>query len=125
MKNQIKIVQFILIISLFFSCKSNNSAHFSITNDSPNTIDSLRISSSGSDYTNKVVVKNVLPKSNSTIELNMNDVPKFDGNYFIEVFVKESKREKAFGYYTNGTPTNSTYILSITKDSIIVSERMQ
>jgi len=104
---------------------SGKVADFEIINESKSIIDSVKISCSGTNYRNKSVITKLLPKERSKLTLNMNDVKKIDGNYFIEIFKKAKNTNKAFGYYSNGCPTNSIYKLIIKKDTILVKERMK
>ena len=115
----------ICVLTLFYTCHNNKVADFEVINESKSIIDSVKISCSGTNYRNKSVITKLLPKERSTLTLNMNDVKKIDGNYFIEIFKKAKNTNKAFGYYSNGCPTNSIYKLIIKKDTILVKERMK
>lgn len=110
-------------MAIFNSCLTNKIAHFEILNESSITIDSIKVSCSGTDYKQKSTLKNVLPNQIESITLDMNNIKKVDGNYFVELYIKNNKIEKAFGYYTNGMPTNSIYSLFVKKDTILIRER--
>ena len=120
--NNKKLIICFVIMVAFNSCQTNKTAHFEILNDSNQTIDSIKISCSGTDYKQKTTVRKIIPNQSEAIILDMNEVKKVDGNYFMELYVDNHKKVKAFGYYSNGMPSNSVYSLLIKNDTILIRE---
>ncbi len=119
-------VLILLIVSIYLiSCKYDKNNDFLVVNMSGNNIDSLKISCSGTDYKNKSNFINLSNNDSILVNLDMNNLKKIDGNYFIELFFKDKIVNKDFGYYSNGVPTNSIYKLVVKNDTIIVSESMK
>ena len=104
------------------SCGADNVANFEIINQTSETIDSVKVSCSGTNYFQKSKSEKILPGEKSNIILKMNGVDRVDGNYYIEIFKNNKQRSKDFGYYSNGVPTNSTYRLEIKNDTILIKE---
>ncbi|PHS10307.1 MAG: hypothetical protein COA88_02360 [Kordia sp.] len=114
-----------LAISVFILCFTScteKKASFKVTNNSNELIDSIEISSSGSEYLTKSVLINIKNREVVKIELDMENLPKVDGNYQIEVFSNNSSELKTFGYYSNGVPSGSIHLIDIKSDAIEITE---
>ena len=105
-----------LILILTFSCKSG--VDIELNNQSDITIDNI-ILSNGFDSLN---IKSLKPMEKRNVFLKFNKKNNSDGSYRIECQINNKKIIKNFGYYSNGIPTNSSYLLVISKDSIRVKE---
>lgn len=126
MKKSIILYCAFIVTSLsLMSCKFDKSNDFLVVNKSGIIIDSAAISCSGKDYKYKSKFIKLLNNDSVVTTLDMNNIKKNDGNYYIKLYFGESIVNKAFGYYSNGNPTNSIYKLIVKKDTIIVSEIMK
>lgn len=122
MKKLIFRISALSLISLI-SC-SDKIVDFNVSNYTDNVLDSVMISSSGTNYLQKSKVINFKKNTNSKISLDLSGVKKTDGNYYIEIYSKNLNIEKDFGYYSNGVPTDSNYNIEIMVDTLIIKERM-
>lgn len=112
----------ILLNFAFISC-SDKKVEFKVFNNTNNILDSLMISSSGTNYLEKSKILNLKPNTSSNILLDLANVEKTDGNYYLEVYLQKASRKMAFGYYSNGVPTASgMYEINIMKDTILIKE---
>jgi len=111
-----------LALIILSSCGADKVANFEIINQSRETIDSVKVSCSGTNYLQKSKSEKILLGEKSNIILKMNGIDRVDGNYYIEIFQKSKQRSKDFGYYSNGVPTNSIYRLEIKNDTILIKE---
>ena len=101
---------------LTFSCQSGVSVE--VENQSDEIINKI-ILSNGLDSLN---IEHLEPLEKRNVFLKFNKINKLDGSYMIEFNMNNQKLIKNFGYYSNGIPTNSSYLLIISKDSISVRE---
>lgn len=119
---------FILILLLF--CLSalyffytkimpNNNPKLLFHNNTIHHLDSITIYVSKKCIYKKVY--NIPPKSMFEEKFIFCDSIKGDGSYFIEIYHKEKKYNKIFGYYTNGGSLNNKIDVSlISLDSMSV-----
>lgn len=123
MKINVKLkISIICSLIMFYSCKNEKKSKFQVFNNSKSKIDSIKISCSGTGYKSKSVINKLLANDSLTLTLDMNNIERVDGNYFIEIFKDSKNTNKAFGYYSNGVPMNCIYRILIEKDTVIVRE---
>jgi hypothetical protein len=116
-----KLLQYISFISCFVllnSCKYG--VDFEVLNNHQSNIDSLIITNGFNSLKFNTIKFNESKKGFLDFKKNS---PKHDGQYIIQLFLKDIVKRKAFGYYSNGGPINSFYKISIQKDTIIISEK--
>jgi len=106
----------ILLAVLCISC--SNSAKFEVFNQSNISVDSVTISN-GADL---LKLKEIRPGQSQIRTLKFSTDTNGDGNYQAEVWIKKTCLRSRFGYYSNGIPNGSKYVVSIKKDTIIVNE---
>lgn len=101
----------------FTSCVSNE-VSIIVENKSDKSINQINFGING-----KSKSKSALFEPNETFNGKIifdNDVVG-DGNYFIELFFNDgSKKNKNFGYYTNGKPLNKSILLKVKNDTITI-----
>jgi hypothetical protein len=111
---------FLLVIPflIFFSCNNEIIAKFEITNKTYTIIDSLNISSF--DYQINKNYINLKPGETKEYFLDLTDLPKVDGDYFLRfIYLDSNKKEsERFGYYTNGYPLEKLIQIKISRDTI-------
>jgi len=111
-----------LLSFVLFSC-SDKKVEFKVFNNTNNILDSLMVSSSGSNYLEKSKILDLKPNTSSNIFIDLANVERTDGNYYIEVYSQKTSRKKAFGYYSNGIPTGcGKYEIKIMQDTIQIKE---
>ena len=104
-----------LLAFLCISC--TNSAKFEVS--SKLVVDSIIISN-GIDL---LKLEEIKPGKSTIHDLTFSKSIKGDGNYQAEAWIKNVKLTSRFGYYSNGIPGGSKYIIIIDKDTIMVSEK--
>ena len=113
-----KLPIFILLVFLLQSCLGD-SPMFILYNKSNNNLDSVVI---GVSKNNPSILLNIKREEKANGKILFDNTIKGDGDYFIEIYNKNRlMRKKRFGYYTNGQPLNSTFKLTVLKDSILVT----
>jgi hypothetical protein len=118
-----KKLTFYLLFILLLSCTSNNGVNICLKNSSEFPISEIEIMTS--DTLAKIEIQK-LNKSEVISEfLNMNNVKKIDGDYFIEYKLKDSVYKRKFGYYTNGYPLESEISITIKQNIILVSQKQK
>ena len=105
-------------ISIISCSNRDNQVSFKIWNSNDNYINNLVISNG----VNEVVFDTILPHKTIDINLNFKNVPKKDGGYKLSYKLNSEEFFKNFGYYSNGIPTNSIYLIKIKKDTILINE---
>lgn len=110
----------ILILALT-SCDSRQGIKFIIRNESPDIVDSARISTSDKKSTIKLVdIKKGQVKDHY---LDMTDIAKVDGHYIVEIHTKGVLKSENVGYYTNGFPQEESIDIYLTADTIIYKSK--
>ena len=104
---------------LFKSCIDiGSNPTFTLENKSNTLLDSVIL---GASKKTPTVLLNVSKGEKKKGEILFNKEIVSDGSYFIEIYSKNKLfQSKGFGYYTNGTPLNSKFKLTVYKDSIAV-----
>jgi len=116
MNNRIIILLALSLIGII-SCGISPTMNFEVINHSKENISNIQITATGSSEIETIEFNN---DNKLDYELDMSDVPKTDGAYMIE-FIRDGEIEnKTFGYYTNGYPVNSKYIIDITDNEISI-----
>jgi hypothetical protein len=110
-----KQILMLAILSLV-SCDNRYGVEFIVHNESQETIDSIRISTSDKKSTIKLVQ---LQKGLTKVAfLDMADVLRIDGDYKVEITSRGQTKINNVGYYTNGSPPDETYDIYFMADTI-------
>lgn len=109
-------------IMFFLACCSSakSEVYFHIQNNNTKAIIENVVVSNG---INNKFLPAINPDSEEIIVLKFENVPRTDGGYQIRYTLNSKNYFKAFGYYSNGVPSNSIYYLTIKKDTILIKER--
>jgi len=114
-------VFFIYSNLIFLSCiQSNNEVEIKVFNKTDKNIDSLYIT----NWINDKKIKKI--SKNDSVRINLgfkNNTIKSDGNYSLSYYINKEKYISDFGYYSNGIPTNSKYIIKIYNDTLTIKEQ--
>lgn len=112
-----KKVIFCLFSLLLASCQYG--IDFEVQNDTNNKIDSLIINNGFNSL--KLYNIKIKEKKKGFLDFNENN-PMHDGLHNIQLFMQNSVRREAFGYYSNGMPSVKSYRLIIKNDTILIKE---
>ena len=104
---------------LFFSCFTSKNVIFEIQNLSDFQLENLLISTSSGESNSYLLVQKSCKLSST---LNLDNVPKTDGDFYIEYYINGEMKTKKFGYYSNGSPLANNYYIVISNDDIIIKE---
>jgi len=106
---------FYLLFILLSSCQYG--IDFEVKNDTNNKIDSLIINNGF----NSMKLYNIMTmeKKKGFLDFDKNN-PKHDGLHNIQIFMQNSVRRQAFGYFSNGIPSVDSYVIRIKNDTIII-----
>jgi hypothetical protein len=111
------IIIFAFILQSCFNY-SGNSLSFIVKNKSNSKLDSIIV---GISKENQTYIRNLAKGQKVNKEIIFNNV-KGDGDYFLEIYHKEKIiQSKRFGYFTNGKPLNSSFEISIFKDTTLIT----
>ena len=114
-----KLFTLILVILSLTACKSEVKAKFEIINQTQGTIDSINIKSF--DHHSTPNYLKLEPGESQIYWLDMNDLPKVDGDYLLSYKSKKQKIiRKRFGYFTNGFPSKNITKITIEQDTIVI-----
>ena len=117
MKNPILIY---CLFGIIISCSNlDKRAYFQVYNDTNDTIQHLSISNGN----NKETLPYLNPNGKEDIFLKFENVPRTDGGYQIKYQSNSKDYHRNFGYFSNGTPTNSLYKITIKKDTVLIREQ--
>lgn len=113
-----KLFKYIFISILFTSCKYGT--HFEVQNNTKSNIDSLIITNGF----NSLKFYNIAPndKEKGILDFSKNNGSNNDGNYKINISSMNYYRYQFFGYYSNGTPSESKFKIMIENDTILINE---
>jgi len=115
---------FIILLVFLFSCKDSPGKEVEITviNKTETYIDSIVVT----NWIEDAKVNRINMKDSMEFNLGFENIKvKGDGSYGISYYLNDKKYFNAFGYYSNGIPTNSTYTIQIYNDTLIVKEQMK
>ena len=117
------IFSLLIIILCFSSCNIDKKTEISVTNNTSSIIDSLKITYGTEKENKKYLINNVNSglKVKALLDMNLKGV---DGGYFLEIFQKEKKIEKYFGYYSNAVFKNYIFDLKIEKDTLLINKNL-
>ena len=111
--------KFIQIGTLFFiicSC-TDKSPTIRVVNKSERVIDSVRIKNSGGD---QLKFDNINKGTSIEGNLVFTERTTNDGGYFVQIYSNGVSRNKTFGYYSNGTPLDRSFEITINENDIMV-----
>lgn len=113
-----KAFKFLMLFSLF-SCNYENKATFVITNNTLETLDSVRLKSNAHEQPTDYI--KLEPNETKVYSLNMANLPKVDGEYSLTYISEPSKERSAnrFGYFTNGHSLEDTVKIAIHSDTLM------
>jgi len=98
------------------SCDNRYGVEFIIHNESTVTIDSVRVSTSDKQLTIKLTK---IQKGQMKADfLDMRDIIKADGHYFVEINTPGLTKVNNIGYYTNGYPLDEKFDIYFADDTI-------
>lgn len=109
----------ILFSTITFSCTNKFGSVFEVENKTNSSIDSLFISNGFNNVNLNKIDSN--EKVILFLDFNKNN-PKSDGNFQIKYKQYNKHRNKMFGYFSNGIPSNKNVKVEIYKDTIIIHE---
>jgi hypothetical protein len=109
----------ILFSSITFSCTNKFGSTFEVENKTNSNIDSLFISNGFNNVNLNKINKN--EKVILFLDFKKNN-PKSDGNFLIKYKLNNKHRNKMFGYFSNGIPSNKNVKVQIYEDTIIINE---
>jgi len=112
-----KYILFSISFFLLISCKYG--ADFEIQNNTKSNIDSVIVTNGFNSF--KLYNIKFNNKKEGFLDFKKNN-PKHDGQYIMQLFIKDSIKRKAFGYYSNGSPSGSKFKIMIENDTILVNE---
>lgn len=112
-----KKLSFILILSLLFTACVSDKPKVTVKNDNSTDYDSICVFANDK----KTTFKNVSSGDSVTGKIHFSKKHTSDGTYTIQLF-KDGKisKSRTFGYYSNGNSQNSSFNITIRKDSILV-----
>jgi len=114
-KKVMKRLLIILTLSLV-SCDNKFGVELIIHNESTQTIDSLRVSTS--DKMSTIKLTDIKKGQEKKDFLDMSETVQADGHYTMELNTKRATKTKNIGYYTNGIPLDERIDIFVTDDSI-------
>ncbi len=103
-----------VFVLLLISCESH--IDFKIKNNSETDFDSVVVHGLGRL---KIESLNKGSEVSGYIDYSKSE-ERSDGGYGIELFKKGLVKRQNFGYYTNGSPTESGFNITIEKDTILI-----
>ena len=113
------IVRILIIMLALASCKNKIIADFEIKNNTGFNLDSLKIEPN-IDEINKYIS---LEKGEKIeYKCDMTTIPKTDGGYQISFLINGKKKTLAFGYYSNGYPSEIITKIKIEKDTLLINQ---
>ncbi len=113
-------VLYIFIIFLATSCSYG--IPIEIKNSSDQTIEDIHITNGF----NVVHLKSLHSNQSKQVFLDFKDKnPNQDGICFISFRLNDRKKNRKFGYYSNGIPLNKSFYIDIQKDSIVIEETLK
>ncbi len=110
----------ILMMTLISSCQSDIKAKFEITNGTKKSIDSINIKSTDHQKNSEFIVLEQGQLKNYW--LDMNGIPKVDGDYLLSFKRNNTKKIIRFGYFTNGYPSEKVTKIRIEKDTVLIEQ---
>lgn len=108
---------YVLSFFILLSCQSRIGLTVFVHNETFTPIDSLIIATS--DFGSMISFNDLKPKSYAEQFLDMEDIIKTDGSYFVKLINGTRQSEDHFGYYTNGFPLEKRIDVFIENDTII------
>jgi len=117
--DKMKVIKFYFLLSIFAISCNQYSLDFEVYNHSKDDISDIIISASGST---KFETLDLNENQQLEFKLDMSDCPITDGNYKIEFKRNGIIHSESFGYYTNGSPVNDLYTITILNKGIEIKE---
>jgi len=72
-------------------------------------------------FADSINIDLVEPQKSDIINWEIKSLPKNDGSFVVRYSISNQKNEKEFGYFSNGILVSKEYIITITKDTIMVN----
>jgi hypothetical protein len=107
------------LLIILVSC-TNSKNNVKVINESDTKIDSILLI--GNQKCNPLIIKNLLPNNSCEGILENCNEAGGDGSYIVEIYTKNKKINKGFGYYTNGVMFFDEIIIKFTKKNTIIVE---
>jgi hypothetical protein len=115
-RRRLAVLSIVLLTTLVFSCSSRVEPVFEITNATNCLIENLTIQPDKNEN-NHIIIE---PNKKAKLTINMANLPKIDGGYYLQFTCCNAAKQYGFGYYTNGQPIESITRISVLADTIIV-----
>lgn len=108
----------ILFLTFLVSCQSETKATFIITNETEETLDSVRLKSKAHEHLTEYL--KLEPKETKVYLMDMTNLPKVDGEYLLSYKYSQTgkRRTQSFGYFTHGFPLEDTTKIFIMPDTV-------
>jgi|JI9StandDraft_1071089.scaffolds.fasta_scaffold840658_1 hypothetical protein len=110
---------YFFLIYYALSCSDRANIKMIVKNELQYNIEHMILKTTGGS---ELFYKDLLPNELIELRIDMTDIPKTDGHYIIEYYIKDSSVVRHFGYYTNGYPINNRYDIRIQVDTILIKE---
>jgi hypothetical protein len=106
-----------IFICIFFISCFRDSPNVVVVNSSDKAFDSIQIYASPKNITS---FKNVKLKSKHSSQIIFDKSITSDGAYTLKLFHKDTVSRYVFGYYTNGSSLNTSFLIKVKNDTILV-----
>ncbi len=115
-----QLILIILLVAVWYSCEKETYAKFEITNSTETILDSISIHTTSSNLITSYL--KLAPGESEDYLSDMTDLPMADGAYILTYRMTDSgiKKQKEFGYFTNGYPLEDLTEITIEQDSVII-----